>query len=73
MDWEIVAVKHKRVNLGAPSLKLSFFSVIFFSAIFSHHELLHHLEVAVLGRQVEASVAKLVCLVHINALDQSLK
>ena len=35
----------------------------------SHHELLHHLEVPVLGGQVEASVAELVSLIHVNALD----
>ena len=73
MHWKIVAVKHKRIQLGAPSLvSISYFLNIFFAITFSYHKLLHHLEVAVLCCQVEACVAVLVCLVHINTLDQTL-
>ena len=75
MHWKIVAVKHKRIQLGAPSLiwiEYYIFSIHFFAKLYSHHEFLHHLEVTVLCCQVEACVAVLVCLVHINTLDQTL-
>ena len=72
MHWKIVAVKHKRIKLGSSSLKKNKENIKTFIQIvrtLSHHELLHHLEVPVLGGQVEASVAELVSLIHVNALD----